>query len=114
MTKTLEVSIETKILIRARELVEQGWVQHTGYSVEERKPHWWSRTQTIEHFCAQTAIGKAAMLLGNAPHIAERILVSAIGCRIIGWNDAFSRTKEDVLAAFDTAIAQSMDVGRLQ
>ena len=107
MTKTLEVSIETKILTKAKEEIEKyGWIQNAhgdrrrGYCVigalEAADPDW------VDYDKHARALFSGVIPSGVTEDKESRILV---------WNDKPGRTKEDVLAAFDTAIAQSMDVG---
>ena len=59
-------------------------------------------------WCAAGAIAKAAPSV-KARHAAFEVLAMALGfsvpIRIVKWNNAKCRTHDDVLAAFDRAIA---------
>ena len=81
----------TKLLIEGRERIERGWCKYN--------------LQLGNAVCALGAIG-----WGERPSEtkieARRRLSAAVGTdRIPHWNDAPERTKQDILDAFDAAIA---------
>lgn len=91
MSTTIEDSL--MILERAKNLINaHGWTQGT-YGSED------------EGFCLMGAVSRAnddVIPWGAIDH-----LVSALGSeQIIGWNDTFGRTKEEVLDLFDRTIAR--------
>lgn len=78
----------SQALRKARTLIDTaGWIQH-----EARTP---------AGFCALGALMQVGLMYQTYHGFCE-----AIGCKAIStWNDAPERTKADVLAAFDRAIA---------
>ncbi len=83
-----------RVLRAARERIERGWCQGTG--LDERG-----------NVCALAALG--GQFRDGQTMFADRamrLLRDAIGGRCVPeWNDAPGRTKSDVLAAYDRAIA---------
>ena len=87
------------VLVKARGYVERGWVQHTGRMGDRR--------------CAGQAIDDAMQILdvyGAHDPVRWEVMETfhqVIGiCNIPIWNDNEYRTHEQVLAAFDQAIAR--------
>ena len=90
------------VLIKARTMVQQGWVQHTGRSGDRR--------------CAGQAIQDSVMeILGNGGismpdvnrvHSEARDAFALVTCttNIPAWNDAEERTQQEVVRAFDQTI----------
>lgn len=125
MTKLKTVLTEARRL-----LAEVGWVQryfamtnddeHLSYLAAARRLRWSKRVDWCRGFCASSAIGTA--LFKDAPaEIAEDYDLYALArmrvCAETGdvavaernllarWNDSEGRSKEEVLEAFDKAIA---------
>ena len=96
-----QFEIETdavRVLRRAKEMVEAGWVQRTAFC---ENADGGKRAR-----CASQAISDAAMELKTDWFAAEQLFKHAIGIWYIpGWNDHPKRIKEDVLAAFDKAMS---------
>jgi len=98
------------ILIKARELIAtKGWTQGRWALDAAGKPAMADEHATC--FCSWGAIVTAARGFGwdsEAEYTACCVFAEAIGAgdtgRLIKWNDAPGRTKEEVLAAFDRAI----------
>lgn len=87
-------------LVQARNRVDQGWTQGA-WRTDDGK------------VCAASAVVDAAREAGDAT-AAFGCLVAVLGLEVHGhhcreafqlWNDAHGRTKEQVLDAFDAAIA---------
>lgn len=90
-------NLETEILMAARARIEQGWVCGAGSTTDGK-------------VCSLIAITRSAdwthddLLRGRGDKTLD-YLRKAIGRPdIIDWNDTATRTKEEVLAAFDRAI----------
>jgi hypothetical protein len=102
MTKTPK-----QALIDARALIEKGWTQ--GRYFDDAK----------NAFCASGAIGEASGAwnddggnnrthIGTEPwQIFSDVVKGPENLSIPIWNDTPGRTKEEVLAAFDTAIKKA-------
>src|SRR6267154_2742027 len=108
MTKQIEVDITIKVLCDTRALLEQGWCQGAA-----------------RRLCSD---GSMAYCVGRALHVAlggydsksklDYVRISNIVARaalpfgtihdIPGWNDDPGRTKKEVLAVMDKAIALSL------
>jgi hypothetical protein len=89
-----------RVLIKARELIERGWAQHT-FSRRSRAGQ--------ESYCALGAIRQAAtgdVLDAHHPLVkrARTALREVVGGNIPTWNDKAVRTKDSVLQAFNQAI----------
>lgn len=82
------------VLKRARKLIATGWTQH--------EMHQWRNGMMC--YCAIGALS-AATSDTLAYYAAKNRLVPFTGRSIIRFNDAEGRTQEEVLAAFDKAIA---------
>jgi hypothetical protein len=83
-------------LRKARALIEQdGWVQGTYYSL------------VTGCYCAQGAMTAAGIQEASYRlQVGRRIYgKSAATAKLINWNDAKNRTKEEVIAMFDNSIA---------
>ena len=94
-----------EVLIKARALVEKGWCQG---QLHQTRRDWLFRTYeqhcTIGAFHAVTDyFGDAAERFKEANGIDNQSYGGTFG--IIRWNDVPGRTKDQVLAAFDRAIA---------
>jgi hypothetical protein len=98
-----------QILTKARDLIEKkGWTQNSNARNKNGK-------EVLEHnrnavcFCASGAIWRAGGRCWNQEiDDAEEILISCIrNQEIVEWNDQEGRTKKQVLAAFDRAIAKA-------
>jgi len=98
--KQFEIATESdskRVLRRAREMVEAGWVQKTAFCT--------NADGSTRARCASQAISDAAMELKTDWFEPEQLFMHAIGIRYIpGWNDHPKRIKEDVLAALDRAM----------
>ena len=100
---------EKKLLMKAREMIggPDAWTQ--GVSARDgadNKVVPWSDEAVC--FCPLGALDGARLSFGNdhVPYYAVLERLSAqMDHGIVGWNDAQERTHEDVLAAFDRAIA---------
>lgn len=87
-----EIDETTKLLMAARERIERGWCQGAGRS--------------REGVCAIVALADAAEPDDREAFTAAHLLMSRIvGGGLSDWNDAPGRTKEEILVAFDRAIA---------
>lgn len=91
-----------QILTEARELIRAGWTQGDYTSIEDGKVC----------YCAVGAVRKAAGLLGGGELFDNPSYDGAINRlhRVVGgsipyWNDVYGRTREEVVEAFDRAIA---------
>jgi len=97
-----------QVLVRARELVEKGWIQGMAQNTLGNK------------VCAQWAIDKANHELGfpsGFGMVAQTILLNTIQSgygkiypAIPVWNDQPGRTKAEVLAIYDKAISTARKV----
>lgn len=88
------------ILISARQIVERGWTKGKFRSVVDG----------VECFCSLGAICKSSPDSDSYNAALDRFaLANGISCRqsVPRWNDAKRRTREQVLAAFDRAIANA-------
>lgn len=101
----------TEILKTARNLLaKQGWIQGA---------YWLDKNDNnCEHkdackFCAYGAILATCRKLEVSGYIypIEKIFYKINNIGIIFWNDAAGRRKEEVIAAFDAAIAASTAEG---
>lgn len=84
----------TKLLIEGRERIEQGWCQH--------------KTRERGAVCVIGALHDGRSGVDEPYYAAMRRLGRAVGLAwslLPLWNDAPGRTKDEVLAAFDKAIA---------
>lgn len=95
-----------QILVKARALVKRGWTQGSCAKAKNGREVHPSRT-TACCWCAFGALWKVAP---NSYLLAEQVLnalpeVSAY-TNIVDFNEVEGRTQEDVLAAFDKAIAR--------
>ena len=82
------------LLIAARERVERGWSHGSGRS--------------RDGVCSIVALSDAADDLGLGLEVfldAHMLLAGVVGGCVSDWNDAPGRTKGEVLAVFDRAIA---------
>lgn len=120
MSKQMELSEETKILMAAREALEKGWCQGALRTIDGK-------------YCLSGAILLAGggFGAGRGPIEDDRLreklspsfklVTQAVGLgkgkspgwSIPMWNDVPGRTREEVLAAMDRAIALSMGVPEL-
>ena len=102
--------VALRILRQARSLIEHGWCQDNAATTRSGVGvHYNDATAT--HFCAYGAVLRTA----PHPHVvtqAARLLGHALGGhggsvidRVQTWNDAPERTRGEVLAVFDQAIA---------
>jgi hypothetical protein len=84
------------VLRRARDLVEAGWTQGVSMRHVNGEPH----------YCVGGAIDQASGFL-QLPYCASvGVFASANGLQCVRfWNDQEGRTKDQVLRAFDKAIA---------
>lgn len=105
---------ETQVLQEARRLlVNKGWTQHAyardsnGYSaiVSGREP---------VCFCLSGAINQVSDTSVDADVLAKNRIMSFIDTNIPSWNDKANRTKEEVIALLDRAIADSKFTGFLR
>jgi hypothetical protein len=116
----METPTTAAVLARARGLVSQGWTQ--GVLARDRDGFQCSyRIGRAERFCAIGAIAASAWQFADCDPaeeerlelLAEQRLLQALPRPRMGglatWNDATGRTKEEVLAAFDAAIAEAGD-----
>lgn len=96
------------VLVGAWKLLAKGWCQHGEARDADGCIVDYFRANAVA-FCSSGSIYRAAMVVGAefpAVQEARRLLVDAIGGRmIVSWNDAPKRTQEQVLAAFDKAVA---------
>lgn len=92
----------TLLLIRGREAIERGWCQGS-----------YAKGDAV---CMEGAVGRrnGYCLSSVIKHAIDRLRANAISSmkrsfelptELTTWNDAPGRTKEEVLAAFDRAIA---------
>lgn len=92
-----------KSLENGRARVEQGWIQgFMQQPIFKVEGHWWNRKHTVTMgYCVLGSIQHE-----RATFRAQDYFTRAIGGNnIAAWNDAKGRTKEEVLEAFDKAIA---------
>ncbi len=84
-----QLSPTTQALIEGRRRIEAGWCQKT--------------MRTREGVCAVAAVS-------HCPDAVTTTLQKALGrWNIAAWNDEPDRTKQDVLALYDRAIAISLN-----
>jgi hypothetical protein len=118
----MNVSILTT-LIEARRLINDGWSQKTFAQDSKGNMCDW-RSKRAERFCSVGALYKATSHGREYDSCADIVLcgvvfqvlaghidpgyVESSSC-IVTYNDAKGRTKEEVLDAFDRAIAAQMD-----
>jgi hypothetical protein len=102
------------VLVAARALVARGWTQYAWAKNERGETVLASATDAVR-WCAGGAIRLAGMQLGLSTEGAVEALLGVIGAPVTGrlehhavapWNDAPERTQEEVLEAFDKAIAR--------
>lgn len=98
-----------QVLIGARALIAKGWVQDV-YAVDAEGHDIDPLSHAACRFCCLGAIARVMEIadVGNG-QLADDVpatvsLEKAAGRSIPGFNDAFGRTKEQVLAVFDQAI----------
>ena len=84
-----------EVLRAARAKIEKGWVQYTYEHEADGAPIAW---------CAAGAISRQHLSVNESAG-AYLLLRRVCGETVSAWNDAPGRTKEEVLAAFDRAIA---------
>jgi hypothetical protein len=98
-----------EILRKARALIEtKGWTQHAiGRRPDGSPIHLADNLPQASCFCAEGAILMVAGLsYGRREFTRSAGTVDrAVGLRLHQWNDAPGRTREEVLDAFDKAIA---------
>jgi hypothetical protein len=102
-----------QVLKTARKLIakKEGWTKGTCARNRSGVPVDWDESSAVS-FCAYGAIYRAAIPLdsaGDRVHLkAEDFLKKVIQRPTIQfWNDEWERTKKEVLAAFDQAIANA-------
>jgi glycine/D-amino acid oxidase-like deaminating enzyme len=93
-----------ELLVAGRALIEAGWC--TGSSARDAKglvtPFGGPKACS---FCMSGALCHLMNFIERAHQTAVKALQQAIGTtQIAAWNDAFGRTKEEVLLAYDQAI----------
>jgi hypothetical protein len=93
-----KVSSAKEILLAARWILENHtWMQNDFQSFNNGK---WS-------FCAVGAINQVKTDSRPQYQVARQLLNSVVGGSIVAYNDDEGRTKEEVLVAFDRAIAKA-------
>ena len=89
----------------ARELIAKGWTQSMSARDVSGEPVRPTSPRAV-CFCTLGALNRATDDELARSDNCMRLLRIAIGCLFIHeWNDAHGRTQEEVLAAFDKAIA---------
>lgn len=96
-----------KDLVAARGLVAQGWTHSGAYKVKD------SSKPTGCRYCAVGALIEGSNDLGVPQRLAVRLLAASVNdgktlgpmAAIIGYNDAYARSKHDVLRRFDLTTA---------
>ena len=83
-----------EILIEAKELVENGWIQHR-------------LTDGQGNYCAAGAIEHSACYTSQSTLEIIDFMCDLVGGPLSAYNDAPGRTKDEILALFDRAIAES-------
>lgn len=99
-------------LRKAKDLIEQGWIQNRFEEPKYKKTFFGLLTRLDgKSYCMLGAIN--AVAFGSLRSRTEYFLREAVTYDIIGWNDTTGRTKEQVLAAFDKAIAFAEGIEKL-
>ena len=89
----------------ARQLIEQGWCK----GVFAQNNHYLPVDCKSEEACRFCALGALRRVSYWFDLRSEQALAEALGTHKIGeWNDDPARTKEDVLAVYDKAIAAAV------
>lgn len=107
MTPVNEV---VSMLRQARSFIERGWTQRY-YAVDEHGEKAWACGSDAARWCIRGAVIASAAEREDFTirHKVYSYLVQGSGNEhedsITSWNDDPNRTKEEVLAAFDRAIA---------
>lgn len=98
----------TQILIDSRKVVEAGWCIRASARTAKGIPCEWDEAKAAS-WCSTGAMLHVVSMFAPAHFHALNFLREAVGQHaIVAWNDAPGRTKEEVLAAFDTAIEISV------
>ena len=94
-----EAELIRDVLIEARALIEKGWCQFRSFTIDG----------IITSFCSSGAIRFAGERFLNSLVFERFRLANNMSSVIPDWNDHPSRTKQEVLDAFDKAIAWKGD-----
>lgn len=98
---------DVEILKAARARIEQGWCQRA-YAQDAEGSYVSTLSPDADSYCLSGALWATAGLDDKA--VARcLVLLSEDGraCGVIAWNDQPERTKEEVLARYDQAIAKA-------
>lgn len=97
-------------LLAARALIEQGWCQIAGAKDASGKRVDPNHESAVE-FCSVGALARVCGPGGDRYFAAVRALADVVeGNRVITFNDTPGRWKDEVVAAFSTAIAQGNQI----
>ena len=106
----MKVRTPAELLTEARALIAKGWCQGaSARDVHGIPADFWG--QKAVTFCMSGALCRMENFIFDAHRTSRNILYSVIEVNNLAtWNDREGRTQEEVLAAFDKAIAIAKDL----